>query len=89
MLEEHYTEVYGNYHHIICAKSGKALLATKDAKVMHKKTLKHIHRDCVLDIPFVCYYSPLRNDKDGLMIYQCHSGTNGNEGLHQKLRQLI
>ena len=89
VLEKRCLEVFNKYHHIICAKSGKALFATKDAMAIHKSTLKHIRRNCVSDIPLVSYYSPSHEDKDGLMIYQCHRGTNGNEGLHQKLRQLI
>ena len=34
VLEEYYTKVYGNYHRIICAKSGNALFATKDKKAI-------------------------------------------------------
>ncbi len=90
VLEKHYLEVYEIFHHIICAaKRGKALFAAKYSKAVHKSAMKHICRNCVSDIPLVSYYSPLHKDKDGLMIYQYHHETNGNEGLHQKLRQLI
>ena len=68
---------------------GSAYVTTNDANAVHKSTLKHIRQNCVSGIPFVDYYSPLCEDRDGLMLYQCHCGTNGNEGLHQKVRQLI
>ena len=88
-LETQYQEVYNMYHGIICAKSGKAIFATKDTKAVHKSTLKHIRQNCVSDIPFVSYYSPIKGDKNGLMLYHCHCGTPSNEGLHQKLRQIV
>ena len=88
-LEERYLRVYNMYHDIVCAKSGKPLFATNDAKAVHKSTLKHIRRNCVSDIPFVSYYSPIQVDRNGLMLYQFHQGMPGNEGLHQKVHQLV
>eukprot|EP00986_Skeletonema_menzelii_P010611 scaffold5229_cov137-Skeletonema_menzelii.AAC.3 len=88
-LEKRYMEVYDAHKDIICQKSGKKLFGTKEAIAQHRSTLKHIRRNCISDIPFVTYYTPLKRDKDGLMRWRCHRGTSQNEGLHQKLRQLI
>lgn len=89
VLERRYMDVYNQYKDIICAKSGKKLFATKEARAAHLSALKHIRRNCVSDVPFECYYSPIRQDRYGLMIYRCHRGTPGNEGIHQKIRQLV
>ena len=89
VLERRYLEVYNEYKDIICAKTGKKLFGTKEAEAAHQSALKHIRRNCVSDMPFESYYSPIRQDKYGLTIYRCHRGTPGNEGIHQKIRQLV
>ena len=61
-MEEHYAEVYSNYHRIICAKSENALFTTKYTTAVHKLTLKDMHWNCVSDIPFVCYYGPIAQE---------------------------
>eukprot|EP00984_Skeletonema_dohrnii_P030402 scaffold21816_cov133-Skeletonema_dohrnii-CCMP3373.AAC.1 len=81
--------VYEAHKDIICQKSGKKLFGTPAAIAQHESTLKHIRRNCLSDIPLVTYYTPMKRDKDGLMRWRCHRGTSQNEGLHQKLRQLI
>jgi hypothetical protein len=68
---------------------GNKLFATAKSLAVHKATIKHIRRNCLSDSPGVSYYSPIRKDRYGLTIYYCHRGTPGNEGLHQKLRQLV
>jgi hypothetical protein len=88
-LERRYMAVYEAHKDIICQKSGKTLFGTTKANAQHLSTLKHIRRNCLSDIPFVTYYTPLKRDKYGLMRWRCHRGTSQNEGLHQKLRQLI
>ena len=88
-LEERYLAVYNEYKDIVCTKSGKALFGSKKAKRAHKALLKHIRKNCVSDIPFVSYYTPYGEDKDGLTLYKCLRGTDALEGLHQKLRQLV
>ena len=88
-LEKRYMAVYEAHKDIICQKSGKKLFETRDAVAQHKSTLKHIRRNCLSDIPHVTYYTPLKRDKYGLMRWRCHRGTSQNEGLHQKLRQLV
>jgi len=88
-LEKRYMTVYEAHKDIICQKSGKKLFETREAVAQHKSTLKHIRRNCLSDIPHVTYYTPLKRDKYGLMRWRCHRGTSQNEGLHQKLRQLV
>lgn len=88
-LEKRYMEVYEQYKDIRCVKSGKKLFPNKKTHAAHLSALKHIRRNCLSDVPFVSYYTPSRRDKNGLVVYQCHRGTPGNEGLHQKLRQLV
>ena len=88
-LEERYMRVYNAYKDIVCAKKGNALFESKDAKRAHKSFLKHIRRNCVSDVPLPNYYIPIRIDRHGLTIYLCIRGTSKNEGLHQKLRQLL
>jgi hypothetical protein len=89
VLEKRYTEVFNQYKDIECSKSGKKLFSTAKSLAVHKATIKHIRRNCLSDSPGVSYYSPIRKDRYGLTIYHCHRGTPGNEGLHQKLRQLV
>lgn len=88
-LEERYIRVYNAYKDIVCVKKNKALFSSAESKKAHKSLLKHIRRNCVSDVPFVNYYIPVREDKNGLTIYLCIRGTSKNEGLHQKLRQLL
>eukprot|EP00985_Skeletonema_marinoi_P024492 scaffold17057_cov73-Skeletonema_marinoi.AAC.2 len=88
-LVKRYLEVFNAHKDIVCHKSGKKLFATPAAIAQHKSTLKHMRRNCLSDIPFFNYYTPLRKDRDGLMRWRCHRGTSSNEGLHQKLRQLV
>ncbi len=88
-LAKRYLAVYEAHKDIICQKSGKKLFGTPEAIAQHNSTLKHIRRNCISDIPLVSYYTPMKRDKDGLMRWRCHRGTSQNEGLHQKLRQLI
>jgi hypothetical protein len=88
-LEERYLAVYEVFKDVVCTKSGKKLFDTKHGRGAHLSCLKHIRRNCLSDIPFVSYYYPLGEDKDGLMLYRCIRGTSALEGLHQKLRQLV
>ena len=88
-LEKRYLAVYQAHKDIICQKSGKTLFDSVAANSQHKSMLKHIRRNCLSDIPFVTYYTPINTDRHGLTRWRCHRGTNGNEGLHQKLRQLV
>jgi hypothetical protein len=88
-LEKRYLAVYNLFKDMVCAKSGKKLFATKHGKSAHLSCLKHIRRNCLSDIPFVSYYYPIGEDKDGLPLYKCIRGTSALEGLHQKLRQLV
>ena len=89
VLERRYMEVFRQYKDVCCAKSGEKLFAGREAYACHQAAIKHIRRNCISDIPFESYYSPIRNDKHGLTINHCHRGTPGNEGLHQKMRQLV
>ena len=89
VLEKRYMEVYNQFQDICCAKTGKKLFNTKEAQATHISALKHIRRNCVSDMPFETYYTPVRKDRHGLTIYRCHRGTPGNEGIHQKIRQLV
>jgi hypothetical protein len=75
----------------ICTKSGKKkkLFESKHATKAHISCLKHNRRNCLSDIPFISYYYPVGEDKDGLKLYKCVRGTLALEGLHQKLRQLV
>eukprot|EP00956_Cyclotella_meneghiniana_P031801 scaffold84980_cov33-Cyclotella_meneghiniana.AAC.2 len=88
-LERRYIRVYETFKDIPCAKTGRGLFATKHGKRAHLSALKHIRRNCLSDIPFVSYYYPVGEDKDGLTLYKCIRGTSALEGLHQKLRQLV
>ena len=89
ILEERYMEVYEQYKDICCSKTGEKLFATPASHNVHKATLKHIQRNCLSDIPLESYYSPIREDRLGLTVNHCFRGTPGNEGLHQKMRQLV
>eukprot|EP00986_Skeletonema_menzelii_P003893 scaffold1261_cov155-Skeletonema_menzelii.AAC.3 len=88
-LVKRYLEVFNAFKDIVCHKSGKKLFGSAAAIAQHKATLKHIRRNCLSDIPFCSYYTPLKRDRDGLRRWACHRGTSANEGLHQKLRQLV
>ncbi len=88
-LVKRYLEVYNTYKDVVCHKSGKKLFGTPAALAQHRATLKHMRRNCLSDIPFFTYYTPLKRDRDGLRRWACHRGTSANEGLHQKLRQLV
>jgi hypothetical protein len=89
VLEQRYMAVFESYKDIRCAKTGLKLFGTKEAMAAHQSALKHIRRNCLSDMPFESYYSPIREDRHGLTINHCHRGTPGNEGLHQKLRQIV
>ena len=89
VLERRYMEVFRQYKDVCCAKTGDKLFCTRESYACHKAAIKHIRRNCISDIPFESYYSPIRSDKHGLTVNHCHRGTPGNEGLHQKMRQLV
>ena len=74
-LERRYLRVYETFKDMPCAKTGKGLFATKHGRKAHLSTLKHIRRNCLSDIPFVSYYYPVGEDKDGLTLYKCIRGT--------------
>ena len=82
-------DTYNELKDIPCSKTGKALFATKEARAVHKSTVKHIKRNCLSDTPLRSMYTPEREDRHGLMIYTCHRGTPTNEELHHKMRQAI
>jgi hypothetical protein len=88
VLERDFNRTVNMFANLKDAKTGKQLFGKK-AWNLYSSTLKHIKKGCLSDIEGLTYYVQIGEDSMGIPLFKCVRGTNGVEGFHQKIRQLV